>query len=89
MHDFNAVSLFLVSGVPLLAFGVAFGAWHWAQSIATGVPATAGTVLLAALPTLLGVNLLVQAIVLDIGRAPSEPLSRHRRRGARPDDHAA
>lgn len=77
VNDFTAVSLFLLSGTLLTAFGVGFGAFHWRQSVLTGVPATAGTVLLAALPTLLGFNLLLQALVLDIASAPSEPLTRY------------
>ena len=79
VYDFNAVSLFLVAGDLLTCFGVIFGGLHWYQSIATGIPATAGTVLLAALPTLLGFNLYVQAMVLDISRAPTEPLCRRAR----------
>ncbi len=78
LHDISAVSLFLVAGKLLSVFGVVFGAIEWRRSIVTGIPATAGTVLLAALPTLLGFNLLLQAAVLDIGRTPGVPLSRHR-----------
>jgi len=75
VHDFSAVSLFLVAGDLLTCFGVIFGGLHWYQSIVTGVPATAGTVLLAALPTLLGFNLYLQAMVLDIANVPRDPLS--------------
>ena len=32
LADFNAVSLFLVTGVPLVVFGVLFGLYHWIDS---------------------------------------------------------
>ncbi len=82
MNDFSAVSLLLVGGKLLSLFGIVFGAVHWRESVVTGVPATAGTVLLAALPTLLGFNLLLQALVLDIASTPTEPLTRYLRRRA-------
>ncbi len=87
--DFNAVSLFLVAGVPMVAFGAVFGAYHWARSIETGHPATAGTVIVAALPVLLGIIFLLQAMVLDIGQARRRKISSdldlrpRRRRGRR------
>ena len=80
VQDFTAGSLFLMGGALLCGFGVVFGAYHWRESIVSGVAATAGTVLLAALPTLMGFNLLLQALVLDIGNAPREPLTRYLRR---------
>jgi len=80
VNDFTAVSLLLLGGLLLGGFGVVFGIVEWRRSILTGVPATAGTVLLAALPTLLGFNLLLQALVLDVGSTPREPLTRFLRR---------
>jgi len=74
VYDFTAVSLFLVSGLFLSAFGLGFGALKWLQSISTGVPATAGTVVLAALPLLMGFNLLLQSFILDIQATPTHKL---------------
>lgn len=71
IEDFGVVSLGVLLGVPLTLFGVAFGVWHWLESIRTGVPATAGTVFVAALPIILGVQLLLVAIVLDVLSSPS------------------
>ena len=34
MRDFNVVSVFLLAGVPPIAFGVAWSAYHWIQSCA-------------------------------------------------------
>jgi glycosyltransferase involved in cell wall biosynthesis len=74
IQDFTAVSLFLVFGALFLLFGVAWGAYHWAESIRLGVPATTGTVMLAVLPVMVGVQLLLQSIAQDIGNVPRRPI---------------
>jgi len=81
--DFNAVSLFLVSGVPLIAFGLIFGVYHWIDSVARNVLTPTGTIMLAVLPLILGFQLLLQALVLDIQNRPQRPLQ------ARPHDLAS
>lgn len=73
IRDFNAVTVCVLAGVPALSFGVLFGGYHWWRSLATGVPATAGTTLLAALPVLLGFQCLLTALVLDILQEPAGP----------------
>ncbi|HXJ80543.1 MAG TPA: glycosyltransferase family 2 protein [Candidatus Methylomirabilis sp.] len=72
--DFNAVSLFLVCGTPLIAFGVIFGLYHWIDNYARGVLTPTGTVMLAVLPLILGFQLLLQGLVLDIQQRPERPL---------------
>lgn len=72
IRDFSAVSLYIVAGTVLLMFGTLWGAWFWAASIRTGVPATTGTVMIAVLPLILGVQLLLQAATLDIQGAPAK-----------------
>lgn len=86
LYDFSAASLFLATGVPLLGFGIGFGVVQWYRSAVTGVTASTGTVMLAALPVILGFQLLLQALVLDVASAPSEPVCRplpHGRGGIR------
>jgi dolichol-phosphate mannosyltransferase len=70
ISDFNIASLYLLIGVPLLAFGLVEGVAQWIASVASGVPRTAGTVMLAAMPTILGFQLLLQAIAHDVQSAP-------------------
>jgi dolichol-phosphate mannosyltransferase len=79
IEDFGIVSIGVLLGIPLVLFGVAFGVWHWVQSVRTGVPATAGTVFVAALPVILGVQLLLVALVLDVLSSPT--VKRGRRAG--------
>jgi glycosyltransferase involved in cell wall biosynthesis len=76
VHDFTALSVYLLLGLPLFLGGAAFGAWQWASYTQAGKYAPAGVVMLAALPVLLGAQLLLQAVALDIQGVPREPLSR-------------
>ncbi len=71
VRDFTTVSLYLAAGLLLITFGVVWGLWHWGLSIRNNVPATTGTVMLAVLPTILGVQLWLQAIAQDIGNVPT------------------
>lgn len=73
--DFSAVSLLLALSIPLAAFGVIFGLRSWVHSSVYNVPATAGTVMLAAFTTAAGFFGLVQAMVYDIMSVPVVPLT--------------
>ncbi len=75
VHDFAALSVFVLLGVPLLLWGVIYGAVVWWAVLNGGRDATAGQVMLCAMPILLGVQFLLQAVVLDIQSVPSEPLA--------------
>lgn len=66
LTDFGIVAVLTVLGIPLLCFGLMFGGYHWWLSAAHGTPATAGTVMLAVLPIILGVQLLLQALSLNV-----------------------
>ena len=70
LRDFSPIALFLFAGLLLFAWGFAFGLYHWALSILTDHVATTGTVMLAVLPLILGFQLILQAIVLDIQETP-------------------
>ncbi|MBC7931657.1 MAG: glycosyltransferase family 2 protein, partial [Rubrivivax sp.] len=43
LRDFSPIALFLFMGLLLFAWGVAFGAYHWALSVLTDHVATTGT----------------------------------------------
>ena len=53
-----------------------FGAIRWSSSAQNGVATPTGTVMLAALPVLLGIQLLLQAVSLDIQNQPTHCLHR-------------
>lgn len=70
LRDFSPIALFLVMGLLLFGWGFIFGAYHWILSVLTNHVATTGTVMLAVLPLILGFQLVLQAIVLDIQETP-------------------
>lgn len=70
LRDFSPIALFLGMGSLLLGWGVGFGIYHWIKSILTHVQASTGTVMLAVLPLILGFQLVLEAIVLDIHETP-------------------
>jgi len=90
LRGFSAASVELVIGIALLAFGLAFGVRHWWLSAIDGMPATAGTVMLAALPLILGTQFLLSWLGFDIASEPRHPInellqeSRARVRESRP-----
>ncbi len=75
LRDFNAGTLQLALGLLFAVFGTAFGVAHWVTSELSGDPATSGTVMIAALPVLVGVQLLLGALQFDIQNVPRLPLS--------------
>lgn len=72
LYDFSAVSLYLIIGTMLCLFGGIWGLVKWIEAAQAGVPATTGTVLIAVLPIILGFQLLIQAISLDISDIPTK-----------------
>jgi glycosyltransferase involved in cell wall biosynthesis len=63
-------------GLPLLLFGIIWGIVKYIQFAMLGVPATAGTVMIAALPSILGFQMCLTAIQIDFLSVPSIPLTR-------------
>lgn len=74
LRDFSAGSLYLLVGLPSLLFGLVFGTWQWTALSAADLEATAGTVMLAALPVILGVVLLLNFLAFDVMMIPRTPL---------------
>jgi glycosyltransferase involved in cell wall biosynthesis len=70
LRDFSPVALFLFMGLPLVIAGVAFGTWAWYESYRSGVVSSTGRVMLSVLPIVIGFQLILQAILLDINSSP-------------------
>jgi len=70
VRDFNVVSVFLVAGLPSLLFGVVWSLYHWIHNARLGVLTSTGTVIIGMLAIVLGFQLLLQAVVLDVGNEP-------------------
>lgn len=72
LWSFSPIALLLVLGIGLTVFGLAVAIWVCFQ-IAISVVATAATVMLAALPLMLGMQMLISALQLDIQASPATP----------------
>jgi glycosyltransferase involved in cell wall biosynthesis len=75
LRDVSAASLELLAGIGLLLFGVSYGSWHWWQSFSTGQVAATGVIMLAAMPVLIGLQLLLAFLSYDIASVPRNALS--------------
>lgn len=70
LRDFSPIALFMIVGFILFAWGFVFGLYLWVKSNLTGHPTPTGTIMLSLLPLILGFQLLLQGIVLDIQETP-------------------
>ncbi|MFN3492696.1 MAG: glycosyltransferase family 2 protein, partial [Anaerolineales bacterium] len=74
IYDFSMLSLYLITAAPLLLFGLIFGSIKWIQYIQLGVPAPTGTVMLPTLCVILGIQIMLSAIEIDMKSTPKEPI---------------
>jgi len=75
LRDFSVASLELLVGLALLLFAASFGTWEWWRSASTGRTASSGTVMLAALPAILGLQLMLSFFGYDIRAKARSPIS--------------
>ena len=71
IRDFSLATVESIVGVVLLAFGFVAGSLFWMRSYFEGQAATAGQVMIAALPILSGTQLLLSALNFDMRNVPS------------------
>lgn len=76
LRDMSLASFELLGGIALCLFGLLFGGDVWTHSIRSGVAASSGTVMLAALPTILGFQLLLGFLAYDVANVPRVPLNK-------------
>ncbi|MFP6604961.1 MAG: glycosyltransferase [Myxococcota bacterium] len=76
LRNFNIASIEILAGLAFLAFGVWFGTSEWIDGIRANVPATSGTVMVAALPVIVGVQLILAFLSYDLQNVPREILHR-------------
>ncbi|MGE5625414.1 MAG: glycosyltransferase family 2 protein [Bacillota bacterium] len=74
LRGFSIASVELLAGIALLTFGIAYGAVEWEAAFSRQAYASAGTVMMAALPVILGFQLLLSFLNYDIQAAPTAPL---------------
>jgi glycosyltransferase involved in cell wall biosynthesis len=74
LRDFTVASIQLMIGTILLIFGTIFGARAWIHGIQIGSPATAGTVMIAALSIFIAIEFILAFFVYDYQMVPQYPL---------------
>ena len=72
LRDMSLASIELPLGIIFLLFGLIYGGCHWLTS--GGLPTPAGTVMLAALPALMGLQLILAFMSYDIASVPRQPI---------------
>lgn len=75
LFDFSLISIYVFAGTLLFAFGLIFGIVEWAHFSSLGLTASTGTVMLATLPVILGIQFLLSAISLDMQAVPKQPIN--------------
>lgn len=76
IFDFSMMSIYLLTGIPLLLFGLIFGITKWIQYAQLGIPAPTGTVILPTLSVILAIQILLSAIEIDLNAAPRKVISK-------------
>ena len=72
LRDFNIASVELILGLNLFLGGFTYGAIHWHESYISNVATSSGVIMLAALPVILGFQLLLSALNYDINNTPDK-----------------
>ncbi len=72
IYNFNMASIYFLIAVPLLLFGSFLGVYRWRIGIIENIENNPGTIMLAALPIILGMQFLLQAISIDINNIPKK-----------------
>lgn len=76
LRDLSIASLELVAGCLLILAGGSYGIAAWMHSAQTGQPTAPGTVMLAALPLIIGLQFVLAFLSYDIASVPRRPIHR-------------
>jgi glycosyltransferase involved in cell wall biosynthesis len=75
VYDFSMMSVYVLTGIPLLLFGLIFGIAKWIQYAQLGTTAPTGTIMLATLPVIVAIQVLLSAIEIDMHALPRQPIT--------------
>ena len=76
IYDFTLQTLYLILGLPMLLAGALYGLVNWIHYAHIDQPAPNGTVVISAMLLILGFQLVLSAISMDLQSVPTEPISR-------------
>jgi glycosyltransferase involved in cell wall biosynthesis len=70
LREMSLASFELPVGIALFLFGLVFGFTSWSESRSSGIAASTGTVMIAVLPILLGIQLILAFLAYDTSSIP-------------------
>ena len=76
LRDFSVASIELPLGLILLSFGIFYGLSEWVVAAENGIPASPGTVMLAGLTFLVGLQFLLAFVNADVASVPKYPVNK-------------
>lgn len=74
VRNFSVASLELLLSIPLVLLGLIYGTTHWLESVHNGQPSAPGIVMAAALPLIIGTQLLLSWLNYDVAAQPTQPI---------------
>lgn len=75
LYNFSMESIYLLLGLPMLIFGGIYGGINWIRYDRLGIGAPTGTIMIAVLSIILGFQMLLSAIHLDLNKVPKTPIN--------------
>lgn len=75
LRDMSIASIELIGGLALLIFGLLFGSYHWYQSSLDGSATPVGTIMLAIVSLITGIQFLLAFVSYDIANTPRATLN--------------
>lgn len=79
LRDMSLASLELPLGLLLTLFGITYGGYHWIESASRQAATPAGTIVLAAVSLLMGIQFLLAFIGHDVAQVPRRAINRFAR----------
>lgn len=70
IYDFNMASVYILTGMPMLLWGIFYGLFKWIENTVNHVATPTGTIMLSVLPLILGTQFVIAAINIDINSTP-------------------
>lgn len=74
IYDFSIDSIYLLLGIPMILAGSSYGGYYWYVNATAKIPSPTGTVVIPSLLIMLGVQILLAAIGIDLQSFPQEPV---------------
>lgn len=85
LRDMSPASMHLVLGLVMTVFGMLYGVFNWLSSASHGELSAPGTVMLAALPLIMGLQFLLAFVAHDTQSTPRQPMHRRLYHARLPD----